>query len=333
MIFAHRLRMTVALLCCASLIILLLTLPASSAPAEASLGPNPGTELTFCGTEEVVQIEIRDVEDLYGYEVVMSYDQSVAAISGSFNNSWFDTTANAFPVLAGCADGQCAFAVTKIGAGQPVSGSGSVVTLTISAVASGSFDLTIDTATLSNRDGIALPLTVDAPLQVSVCQASGTTVSGVIDLQGRPEGPINGGEVRLVDMAGTLPPLEAPVDPGTGAFVLPEVVVEEGGSTFRLEAIHPLYLPNAREGISLSDGDNYIAPPTGLRGGDANKDGRIDLFDLACIGEGFSAGSDCAGLGATDIDADGVTGITDITLAAGNYGLQGVQAWHPPFNP
>ena len=106
-----------------------------------------------------------------------------------------------------------------------------------------------------------------------------------------------------------------------GAWSIANVPVLPGGSNYQLDATHPLYLAG-RMTHTLNPNDNYTAPATTLRGGDANNDGAIGIGDVSCIGGAFGGTPTiCGTTGSNDINADGAVNILDLVLAGGNYGL------------
>ena len=153
-------------------------------------------------------------------------------------------------------------------------------------------------------------------------------LSGQVKLQGRGVEPLTAGTIKLIDEDGNFAPQTINTSALDGSFVLRGVPVAPGGSNYRVEAGHGLYL-------SAQLTDNFTAvpftlPPVTLRGGDANNDGLIDILDLGCMGGSYQSGvGSCGGVGSTDISGDGATNIQDLAIAGGNYNLSSFQSWTP----
>lgn len=330
--FRVREKSTAVLIGVAALFVLLLAAPAGGAPQAATLRTIPGGEATFCSEELTATIQLDNIAGLFGYQVELLYDPALVEAAGKFDNSFFNTS-GAFVLSEGCSAGKCLFAVAFFGAVPSVAGSGPLASVTLAARDSGRFDLQFSANTLlSDRDGLPIPVSWPNPaLALTVCGAA--SISGTVDLQGRPGGPGTPGEIRLVNLEGDYEDVIVPFDSVSGAFSAAEVRAESGGSTYRVEAGHSLYLTNAIESVAISVGEALVLPGTGLRAGDANNDGAIDILDMACIGAAYERGSSCDGRGGSDINGDGQTSLPDLTLAGGNYGLSGLQVWQPLFNP
>lgn len=166
-----------------------------------------------------------------------------------------------------------------------------------------------------------LVLSVDAvPLPAYI------TVSGHVDLQGRGS-PVSAGIIKLVDTEGNYPSRTTIFDALSGEFSVPNVpVVASGGSVYRIEARHTLYLGNTM--TALLGTAPYNTAVSTLFGGNVNNDDAINILDLGCIGGSYLSGTGtCGGQGSTDVNGDGQTNIQDLAIAGGNYSLTGYQPW------
>ena len=321
-----------AVLLAVTILALLLAARTGGSPLEASLRTIPGGQAAFCNEPLQVIVQLDEVSDLFGYQVELTYDPTLVDATGQFDNSFFNTS-GAFVLSQGCSAGTCLFAVSLFGDVPALTGSGPLATITLKARESGSFDLAFtDTTLLTNRDGIALPAAwPDPALALTVCGTA--SVSGMVDLQGRPNGRVESGQVTLINLQGDSPDIVVPFDAETGAFKAVDVPAESGGSTYRVEAAHDLYLTNAIESVAVAIGQEVVLAGTGLRAGDATNDAAIDILDMACIGAAYGSLGTCNGRGSSDINADGVTDLQDLALAGGNYTLAGLQVWQPLFYP
>lgn len=296
-------------------------------PTTAGLSAN---DTTICvGDPTTINVNFASVTDLYGYEFKMNYPVAGFTATGAFVNDWFDT-AGAYIPWNGTPDGGVVkFAASKQApAGMPVSGSGTVAQLTLTATTAGVYDITLSDVLLGDRDGNRIAADV-APNKVTVEVCGLATVSGKVTLQGRSAPP-----------TGTLPPTSGTVtlaDAGfgafsatfdaTGAFTINNVKVAPGGTNYTITAAHGLYLSNQLV-QNLTPGATVTLPDTRLKGGDADNSGSIEVNDLGCIGGAFGAAPvTCGVTGGSDINADGLVNILDLVLPGGNYGLASSQPW------
>ncbi len=290
---------------------------------------DPPDELLVCGQDETVNIDLINIYDLYGYEVSVSYDPSLVTATGSFDNTWFDTSGGLIPPgwNADCAAGICQFAVAKTQPTPPSDGSGTIASINLSPTGIGIFDMIIGPITLSDKDGFVITVMLPAtPLKVYVADDCGyADILGYVELQGRLT-PIDEGNVTFKDNGGNFPDTTTIFSAVDGSYSA-SVPVLLSGSSYRFEAAHLLYLTNELDPVILNDGDVYVASATQLSGGDANNDGVIDILDVSCIGSAYLVGGDCGGQGNTDINADGITNIQDLSLTGGNYFLTTFQPW------
>ena len=276
-----------------------------------------------------VDVNLTGVTNLYGYQFKVLYGSAKVNATGTFHTSFFDVDGDgAVPPGWGgaCVDGTCQFAKTELAPDGPVSGSGTVAKMTLTPRASGSFTLNFSGDILSDRDAVPLPHSLGTLDLTVKCTAQ---AYGVVQLQGRAT-PIDAGTVTLTDLGTTpFPPVTVNFNAITGAWTAGpfEVQPSPTGSTYQLDAAHGLYLGN-RTTTLLVPGANYNTGTTKLRGGDANNNGTIEIFDLTCIGGSFGdAPVTCGTTGSSDINADGTVNILDLVLPGGNYGLFTPQVW------
>ena len=206
-----------------------------------------------------------------------------------------------------------------------VSGSGRLGTITFTGTNAGPFNVTITGSVLSDRDGMKLPHTV-AELPLTVCGFA--TVSGKISLQGRAT-PIDEGSVTLTDTTAgsTFGPYTANFSATDGTWTINDIKVLPTGSDYKFAAAHGLYLTNEKT-ETLDPLENLTNQNTRLLGGDANNDGRVGPGDLSCIGGSFGGSpvGSCTG-GSSDINADGLINIQDLSIAGGNYDKHSPLGW------
>lgn len=125
-------------------------------PAEIALTPSANM---ICDADSVT-IDFSGVNAMYGYEFVVEYDAAKVNATGSFINTWFNTSGASIPWDGSCAAGVCKFAVSLQGAPTGVSGSGPVAKINLTDKAGGAFQLKIKDVVLSDIDGFTIPATV-----------------------------------------------------------------------------------------------------------------------------------------------------------------------------
>ena len=302
----------------------------SDAPAfqsgEAQLTFTPASSSMIVGNTAVITISLASIANLYGYQFQVNYDSSKVSAVGAFVNGLVDTTSDAFMPTnwnAVCNGGVCKFAVTKQNPASPVTGTGPLAYITFTGVNAGTVPLSFSADILADRDGNQIAHTAST----SALTVYGTAnITGTVSLQGRTT-PITSGTVTLSDEASKFSPTVVDFDQATGVFSA-TVPVDLGGSTYDLLAAHSLYLSNRLTGVAVSTGDNYNVGATELKGGDANNNGMVDIFDLGCVGGSFhSSPAVCGTNGSSDINADGVVNIFDLALVGGNFHLSSPQPW------
>jgi hypothetical protein len=311
------------------------------APPPPSVTPTGPTELCAPGT---VDIQIDDVADLYGYEFVVPYDETLVTATGSFVNTWFDPTPSGFPGPAGwdadctTVPGICKFAYTR---GLPDGELATAVPKTIASILftptlsgpAGSFDVEVKNVKLTDKDSFEIPGAVGGKLTVNVCGV--TTVSGQISLQGRPQPgrPQISGlapsafEVKMVGPYGMFSATPSAID---GTYTVTGVPYLLSGTAYTISADHSVYI-KAEKPLAVSG--PLAGQSTTLLGGDATDDDDIAIGDLGCVGGQFGATIGypytCSGGNTTpDLNDDTVVNIQDLSLVGGNYGIVPVpQPW------
>lgn len=313
-------------------------------PAEIIL--DAPTDLV-CGAPTEMTIDFSNVTDLYGYEFQVTYDSTKVNATGSFDNGWFDTTSGIVVPgwAATCTAGTCKFAVSLQNPAPAVSTTPAktVAKIAFSPVAAGSFTAAVTGATLSDLDGQAMQISLDsADFDFDVC--GNASISGKVSLQGRGT-PMNAGFIKLIDTSNTFPDINATFD-ANGNYSVPTIPVMAGGTPYKIQATHYLYLGNEKA-LTLNPGDALTSQNTRLLGGDADNSGLtlpltpppppavgidlgVDISDIGCIGFDFgtlNTNACGAAPNSTDINNDGKVNIQDLSIAGGNYDKHPFQPW------
>ena len=292
----------------------------------ADLYFNPAAAMVASGGSVGVDLNLAGVSDLYGYQFQVSFPAAMGTGTGSFVNTFFDTTSNtSIPPgwNATCSAGQCLFAASKFAPGTSVTGSGTLGHINFVGGTPGVYTVSYQGALLS--DSNAQPLA--AITRTAVITVYGqATVSGIVKLQGRAT-PVTLGSVTLTDTSGLFPPVNTTFDATTGAY-LATVPALAGGTTYTLTVDHTLYLSNQKLQLVMP-GNAYPQATQTLRAGDANNDEMVSITDLSCVGGDFGGVPTlCAPLpNSSDINADGIVNIFDLVLVGGNFDKVSPQAW------
>ena len=289
-------------------------------PAEITLTPSANM---VCDADSVT-IDFSGVNAMYGYEFVVEYDAAKVNATGSFINTWFNTSGAFIPWNGSCAAGVCKFAVSLQSPATAVSGSGPVAKIDLTDKVGGAFQLKIKDVVLSDIDGFTIPATVvDDTIDLDVCGRA--AFAGRVSMQGRLT-PMDAGTVKLIDPSATFPDITVPFN-AAGNFSATNIPVLPAGSNYKIQALHGLYLTNEKTQL-LAPGANLTGQNTRLLGGDANNSTVVEINDLSCIGGDFGlTPSTCGGTGSSDINLDAKVNIQDLSIAGGNYAEVAPQGW------
>ena len=299
---------------------------------EAIITPDEPT--LVCNSTEL-RIDFSGMPAFYGYQFKVQYNEALLDASGAFDNTWFNTTSNANVPGgwgAACGNGECKFAASKVSPATPISGSGPIGKITFTAQAAGVSNVALVSLVVTDLDGFAIATALPLPVELTTCGRA--AVSGKVSLQGRLT-PLDAGEVKAIDTGGVFPSVTVPFD-AAGNYSLGNLPVLPGGSTYRLEATHILYVGNQKS-VALMPGAALANQNTRLLGGDANNSGLnppgtlgVEIIDLGCVGAAFDGPPAACGtfpLSSTDINKDTVTNIQDLALTGGNYAKNPFQNW------
>jgi hypothetical protein len=181
----------------------------------------------------------------------------------------------------------------------------------------------------SNINGGKVSATLSPLEAVNCLAATANSVNGTIGLQGRVMGAEspkgwNGAVVVLTCSGGgctlgssyTLDASDI-----NGAYQLVKTGPGTGmvPGTYSASVSRRAYLSASKTGVVIGLGTTTISPTPTLKGGDADGNGKIEIFDLSTIGLAFGeAPVGTADTGA-DINGDNIVNIFDLVLAGGNF--------------
>ena len=152
--------------------------------ADPTVGISATSDRVCVGDTTTINVEFTDISNLYGYEFKLSYSTTGFTAQAGFDNTWFDTTTNAFVVSGWNATdtgGIIQFATTKLAPAVPVTGSGSVATIELTGLTVGTYDITISDIILSDNDGNRINALVSPDkVTVEVCKPLAVTLAGFL---------------------------------------------------------------------------------------------------------------------------------------------------------
>lgn len=280
---------------------------------------------TVDGNERfVVSVKVDAPTGLYGVQLSLTYDDTkLNILSVSAGSAW--PVANTFVARATASGGGTAtesieFAAT-LNSASTLSGSAvelvSILVEAVNPAGPGSSSTVIgagSTLSLLFSDAAGQPLTAVAPGNLTITINPAPSVTGAVTLQSPGTG-------RIVAVAGSGTTVQGQssvevASAATFTLTLPT------GTGFGLTAVAACHLTVAKSGVS-SPSSGHTAT---LIAGDVNGDNRINIQDLAAMGNRFSQTPLPTQL-CTDLNQDGTVNILDLSRAASNYGEQGPKSW------
>jgi len=260
------------------------------------------------GVTGTTTVEVVDITNLYGLDIELSYNPSVADVVDADPNTtgtqvelgdFFDGT-NFSVVQNQAENGVIKLVATRQSPATGFTGTGSLINITWEGQTTGTTPVTLDQVKLSDPNGQAISATrQDGEIIVK----SGVIVKGRVDLQSREN------DSGVVVKAGDV---ETRTD-AEGQFTMPM-----DSDNYNLTLTIPGYLDGQAEGQIPADAQEMDLGEITLLGGDVTNDQEIDIFDLALIGSRYGSDDPVA-----DINGDGLVDIFDLSLAASNYGQRG----------
>ena len=192
----------------------------------------------------------------------------------------------------------------------------------------------ITQSNLVDADGFQVDTVSARPICLNIVVA----VNGNVLRQGTPANPNPGnGSLACSKVMAIGAASFGPAFTNTsGAFGLNGMAT----GTYTIRATYPGYLASEKTGFVISNSAQvFDAGTTSLRGGDANNDNAINILDIGTIISKFGQANSAVGSTAlncvnassgddpVDVNDDGVINISDLAIAAGNWGRVGPTAW------
>jgi hypothetical protein len=318
----RHLRSTGLILLILSVLIAWLPAPALAAAGDLTLA-TPKT--TVDGNERfVVSVNVDAPVGLYGVQLSLAYDDTkLNILNVSAGSAW--PIANTFVARATASGGGTAaesieFAAT-LNSASTLSGTGlELVSILIEAVnpsGPGSTSTNISAGSslsliFSNAVGQSLDAAAPGDLTITINPAP--AVEGTVTLQSPGTG-------RTVAVAGIGTTVQGQASVEVAAAALFSLTLPTG-TGFNLTAVAACHLTAAKSGVASPSAGHVVR----LMAGDVNGDNRINIQDLAAMGNRFGL-APLVAQPCTDLNQDGTVNILDLSRAASNYGQQGPQAW------
>lgn len=276
---------------------------------------------TVDGNERfVVSVRADAPAGLYGVQLSLTYDDTLLnVLTVSAGSAWpvSDTfVARAAASGGGTANESIEFAATLNSAGT-LSGNVELVTILFEAVnppSTVTTDITNGTTLallFSNAEGN--PLTANAPADLTITINRAPAVQGTVNLQSPGTG-------RSIAVSGVGTSVQGQASQSTLSGN-PFNLALPTGTGYALTAIAACHLTAEKSGVA-SPSTNHVVT---LIAGDVNGDNRVNIQDLAAMGNRFGQGP--GPIPCTDLNQDGTVNILDLSRAASNFGQQGPRPW------
>jgi len=275
---------------------------------------------------ENVDVDIKvDTANLYGAQFSLTFDPAkLKVVSTTDSGAGYFKGSQECSTTYNNTSGTLTFHCSRGGTDTAVSGSGvKLLTITFQAqeITGTSTTATIDLDASKVRLGAlgGVNIYVDSVTDDSLTILGTTTVSGVVDLQGRD----NDSGAVVDPLAGVTYGYDpSPVTTGPwGTYSFSNMT--DDTYTFKIEMAR--YLDASA--VVVVSGDTMTLNKAILLGGDVDDDDDIAITDLSSIGGKFGETVNPATT-PQDINYDGLVDILDLVLAAGNYGLTS-SPWTP----
>ncbi|MCW5849825.1 MAG: hypothetical protein KIT87_07055 [Anaerolineae bacterium] len=298
-------------------------------PFVPGVNPNIGATLRILpagpqvevGQPVVMCVYGENVRNIYGLDIQLQFNGAILSIQDADpNQAGVNVTPGNLPAANSggsitygennVSGNLINYAASLVAPSQPMSGSGVLFKFTVVGLQQGSSTIQFN-APIQLLDNNVNPVQVDTVVGATV---NVTTLAGVGAVQG-----------RLIVQGRTN---HAEVDVKMGSA---ETVTDESGmysitsqqGTYDLKATLAKYLPSKLPNVIVPPGGLREVPVAALRGGDANGDGSIDLYDMVLVAVNFNTRP--AGNPQADINNDGAVDIVDLVLVGANFGYSGEQ--------
>lgn len=298
-----------------------------------------------------------DAKNLTSLEFDFTYDETMLTLNGppTFSSPWAGSCFQVGSPPTGQVHYYCSIIYPSPGYTSP---SSTIATFSFTAEDNGGltgsgpwsayFDLDVATTTSAsvggvkvfvNNAGYGAPETralIDDTNDGVVEIGPSGNFAGFIDLQGRSND--TGGVLEVYDdsIRATASLLATGTSVSSGSYATSPLLLPLPTNTiYWLYADAPLYLPTTANSSVLfaHSADLDTRPLTELNlllllGGDATDDNFINIYDATCIGTDFGMSLSTCSTGSSDVNADGIINVLDLSLMGGNW-MAGASAWIP----
>jgi hypothetical protein len=271
-------------------------------------------------SEVTVPVYLENVTDLYGAEIVLSFDPSILQVQDDKPGTvGTQITPGNLPdpeqcfVVQNAANneaGTIAYAVSLLRPSPPATGDGVLARIRFKAIGTGTSPIRVSRAILVASDACCLEITTEDG-SVSTGTANVGAVQGVVRVEGRT----NYGGVT-VSIGG-----KEATTATDGSFTVNGIAPGD----YTLSAVIDSYLRADRPNVTISAGNTTSVPAVTLLAGDIDNNCQIDIFDLVALGSAY--GTSPPDEPAADFNQDNQLNIFDLVLLAGNYGLTCPTDW------
>ena len=248
---------------------------------------NPANTETGIGAE--VDLQLDNVADVYGLQVEVTFDSSILeVVDANPGAAGIQITPGVCPtpdfVVTNSADnssGHINYAVTQLSPTPPCSG-GTVATVQFTCLVEGISDVEIITSVVSDSNGNSIVHnTQNGTIE---CIANVFTIQGVVGLQNwaDPSGVL----VQLINEQTSSVEDSVQVN-ANGSFSFAASI----DNTYTVVASYDRYLDAKAENISGTVEEVVDLGTSGLRAGDLNNDGVINILDIVTVAGNYQRSS------------------------------------------
>ena len=262
-----------------------------------------------------------DAAEVFGADFDLNYDSTKLSVvsatnAGSFTQRELCTINTATPGIVSFCGSRTPLTTALNGTAQPVF---TVVFQGLSSSTPGAVTLDLDGTDdvfgMAPPSGASNNIFASALTDGSLTVYDATTVTGRVDLQGRPD---DSGAVMTFGTGSGMGygPFTSNTTTYFGDVSLSSVVWDTYTVTVSMARYLDVTVASARSAVITAD--NQVLSTLVLLGGDADDSNTIDIFDAVIIGGQF--GTDGSGDPRSDINNDGIIDIFDLVLMGGNFG-------------
>ena len=291
---------------------------AQADPFQIFFNPDPAYIDINASTTTVVTVDLANAVDIWSFDVIITYDATVAQITQYAITNWFGSLQCVSPINI---PGYFRVSCTAWG-GNPVNGDGNLFTLTFEGLSLGETALTFERANFGNTDSERVSVVSDNGYLKVVDLSNLLYLPLIANMQ--VQGKVDRSGVKLSLASGAAYGLSyegcSTDNPGDNLLIASVAV-----DTYTVTASHAGCLSASGTIVIPADAASYSLPALVLRSGNAqDADDIIDVYDLAIVNGAYG---DFEANPEGDVNFDGQIDACNLALVAGNFGLTSEMAY------